>query len=216
MSVLDIGLTSEATYDKIALKGTGTLSISGFGDTDTDTITHNLGYKPNVRVWFDPDNDGTIWVPHKRSILTNALLYFKVKDNTLEITAENGSVGTETVPYYYRIYHDGETLDDNALDSDRDTEKILLTGEGSESVNASTTDTITISHSEAQAEFVKMIFSVNEFEWHEEGLPAWDDTYSNYITAICHMDSSNITLLLENGYSSTQTIYYKYVVLRRN
>lgn len=216
MSILNIGNSSDANYWKIAMKGSGTLSLpASFGATDSDTITHNLGYYPNVRVWFEPNNDGDIWVPHKRSVWSNALLYFEVTTTGLTITAENGSVSAETVPYYYRIYYDGEQEQDNALTSDRENEKILIASNFATTVNASSSKTVTVPHSLGRAEFVKFIFQTNISYYTQEGGVDWDGSFADYVTAIAHMDASNIYFEIENSYSSAKDVDVYYVVIAR-
>ena len=218
--------TSKANYQKIHSKGSGTLSLSStFGSTASATVTHNLGYKPNVRVFFEPDNDGDIWVPHQNSIYSDATLTYRITNTTVTITAtQNGFTG-RTVPYYYRIYLDGETETNLEYSSESNIEKIVFSREGEFSIGSGSGLSPTfkqevIAHGQGRAEFVKMVFSRDDSSWYEEstvqrGSPPFGAS-AQFTVAIAHMDATNIYIEAQNAYPSTQTIYYKVAAFRRD
>ena len=48
----DLNFDSTVNYQKIYIQGTVPMSVADPNIESTTTITHNLGYVPNVKVWF--------------------------------------------------------------------------------------------------------------------------------------------------------------------
>lgn len=99
----------------------------GLGFFSTKTITHNLGYKPLVRAYYDPDSNGSIFptvgqfngasgglssdspfdvrVP---SVVPFSFFVDDVTTTTVIFRTYGGSSLGGTFPFYYRIYRDPE------------------------------------------------------------------------------------------------------------
>jgi len=114
MNDANLLFSTDFNYQKIALKGTATASVpSGIGETEV-TINHNLGYKPSVRVWFDPQQ-GRRWMAGQDDFLDITTFVsqtafcwcsYYVTNNTMVMRFRNQSGSTRTFTYYYRIYYD--------------------------------------------------------------------------------------------------------------
>lgn len=112
-----LNFDTDFNYPKIAFSGSQTDVIPNFAGSLTDiTITHDLGYVPFVRAWFDPamsrrfiagnslyqdiDGDLTDWtngvVPANMYVTTTQFI----------IGYANVSGSDKSVTTYYRIYYD--------------------------------------------------------------------------------------------------------------
>ena len=109
---------SRFNYQKIVTDGSFSTSVADPDSKSTTTINHNLGYKPNARVWFTVD-DGTISpaLPYSSGVIGFSTwastfcdygCWFRIYNNPLEIVFDRGvTVGpTITSTIYYRIYAD--------------------------------------------------------------------------------------------------------------
>lgn len=100
---------SRLNYQKIALSGK--LTIPAASIALTNTVYHNLGYKPNVRV-FNDMLPGQIW-PANYGGVKNAWLYdlamieteVKIYSDRIEILSAGG-VGSPASSVWYNIYYD--------------------------------------------------------------------------------------------------------------
>jgi hypothetical protein len=89
---------------------------SGFNYVSSLTITHNLGYVPLVRAFYDPDSIGTIYPVNGQSGTqtagpTSLPFWFYIDDITstqVIFKCEGFSLLSGTFPIYYRIYLDFE------------------------------------------------------------------------------------------------------------
>src|SRR6185436_11946489 len=109
---------------KHAMSGSDTMSKpstnDGFlGFFSTKTITHNLGYRPLVRIYYDPDSDGSIYpangqgrvasTTNQSPLQTVVPFWLYVDDITTTTvvlrTYKTSSLGG-TFTFYYRIYKD--------------------------------------------------------------------------------------------------------------
>lgn len=116
MSVEDFSFKSDVNYQKIFLNDNVTVSTSTF--PVTTTITHSLGYKPNVKVWLLNSSGALVPAIGVRSIiatlefptdgivtlLSDRYCNYQITDTTLVIKVY--STSTQSVKVYYRIYLD--------------------------------------------------------------------------------------------------------------
>ena len=101
---------SRANLNKVAFQDELTYSPGTFGASEVLTVTHSLGYAPNVKVFFEPFA-GEVWQMNTGGT-GNGFLYNAAQDecqaeifaNTLSITAFKYSNATRRV--WYRIYYD--------------------------------------------------------------------------------------------------------------
>lgn len=112
----DLFLDSTYSSLKVAMSGTGTLSITE-GGGDSDTISHNLGYIPRVLVygqWYDvsiPSKVSTYTVYPIRNQVVG--VYISVFSYTIDssdlVIAGNydaGGATSDTFSYFYYIFYD--------------------------------------------------------------------------------------------------------------
>ena len=100
---------------KIKQSGTGTLSVSD-GTADSDTITHNLGYIPNVMVFGQTYTiNGNVKNPvytrypyREYSSGTYSDFLYTVSTTELIITGDfyDESSNSDTFSYFYYIFYD--------------------------------------------------------------------------------------------------------------
>lgn len=100
---------------KIKQSGTGTLSVSD-GTSDSDTITHNLGYIPNVMVFGQTYSIGgavksslyTRYPYREYSSGTYSDFLYTVSTTELIITGDfyDESSNSDTFSYFYYIFYD--------------------------------------------------------------------------------------------------------------
>lgn len=86
----------------------------------TVTLTHDLGYKPLVRAWYDYENNGTYFPMHGQAGDAYSALYFfhtpvtcfiyEITDTTVtfrtEIATVDGGPLSGSFPIYYKVYLD--------------------------------------------------------------------------------------------------------------
>lgn len=106
-------------YQKIYLDDSVTLSVANPNTSTSTTISHNLGYHPNVRVWFTTasgyistavSDAAASALNFLNSEYTNRACHYKTTTTGLVLTLYRGvTVGTtRTATIYYRIYLDGQ------------------------------------------------------------------------------------------------------------
>lgn len=118
-----VGLWSGKNVLKHAYMDSGTMnkpstSDGGLGFFSTATIDHNLGYRPLVKIHYDPDSNGKIFPTNgqgrvqisNNSPLSAIVPFWLYVDDitTTNITLRTYSSGSlgGTFNYYYRIYID--------------------------------------------------------------------------------------------------------------
>lgn len=191
------------------------------------TITHNFGEVPITRVFWDPAKNGT-WY-NCQAVSGTALITPRIKTlsttTTVDLILAADSPATN-IPVYYRIYDIGST----ALSSDDKVDKIFYKGSGSTtvpvrvSVSVAGSSTITIPHGQGEDILWTIQFSENGTDWYPEGvrLVGGPDTtsgppggpYARYFetTAYGYANSTNLNIVLQNSYTSTKLIYYRYTL----
>lgn len=122
----NIYFDSRRNYLKQAESGSGSANRPAtldatFSEYYTEfTVTHNLGYRPLVRAWYDPDNNGTIFPSNGQKFIASSDLYFNgdvdfmfyavdITDTAVTFrAARESALGalTGTFTYYYKIYID--------------------------------------------------------------------------------------------------------------
>lgn len=104
---------SRQNYQKIAFSDMIILSNPGAGNTGAHTITHNLGYAPNFKIFFNSLAD-EVW-PSISGESGDEWLYntssqyeaWGIADSTtLTISYDTGTSGASTFNLWYRIYYD--------------------------------------------------------------------------------------------------------------
>lgn len=118
-----VGIWSGKNVLKHAFIDTDTMnkpntSDGGLGFFSTKTITHNLGYRPIVRIHYDPDSNGSVLpaigqgrvnVNSTSPLDAVAPFWLYVDDITTSIITlrtYNSSSLAGTFTFYYRIYRD--------------------------------------------------------------------------------------------------------------
>lgn len=111
-----LAMSSDLELMKIKATGTGTLSTAYGGSTDTDIITHNLGYYPAFMVWVSDDKGYESQAPRRMNFLTSEAsgtlsheMDYKAKISTTQlsislVTATHADMGTVTANYRYFIF----------------------------------------------------------------------------------------------------------------
>lgn len=105
-----IAYDSRSNFQKIAQQGEVSFTPGTFGTSQTQTITHSLGYQPNAKVYFEAFS-GEVW-PLNIGGTRNGFLYDGPQDeceaniyiNTLDIKYYKYSNATRRA--WYRIYYD--------------------------------------------------------------------------------------------------------------
>lgn len=102
-------------------------SDGGLGYFSTKTIVHDLGYRPLVRAYYDPDNDGTIYPTvgqfngasgglsstspldsRAPPLVPFSFFVDDVTTTTVVFRTYDDSANVGTFTFYYRIYIDPE------------------------------------------------------------------------------------------------------------
>lgn len=115
VGVKDLLLDTSYPLLKIKATGTGTLSISS-GNSDIDTITHNLGYIPRVLVYGQIHDIGIgksnyyhkyPYIREQVGVLKSIFKY-EITTTQLKISGifEEDGYGTETFDYFYYLFYD--------------------------------------------------------------------------------------------------------------
>ena len=113
--IKDLLLDTSYPLLKVKASGSGTLSISD-GTVDSDTISHNLGYVPNVMVYGQTysvnggiKNSRYIRYPYRESISTYTS-EFGYTVTTTQLIISGGfydeSSNSDTFDYFYYIFYD--------------------------------------------------------------------------------------------------------------
>jgi hypothetical protein len=118
-----VGLWSGKNYLKYAVSNPDTMSKPGttdglLGYFSTKTILHNLGYRPLVRVHYDPNSNGGIFPANGQgrqdttntsplaSVVPFWLYVDDVDTTTITLRTYSSSPLAGTFTFYYRIYID--------------------------------------------------------------------------------------------------------------
>ncbi len=110
-STSNITFDSRLNYQKVAFQGV--LTIPAATLAVTNTITHNLGYKPTVRV-YNEMKTGEVWLANYGGGISNYWVYdlamveadVSVTDTTLVIDSYGGITSPATRVWYV-VYYDG-------------------------------------------------------------------------------------------------------------
>lgn len=122
----DTFFDSRNNYLKIFMQGSGTLARPATLDAGNAeyysevTITHNLGYIPLVRAWYEPAGDGMKYAMNGQKRIAASEIYIQddvefmfyadsITDTTVTFRAarESGDGAlTDTFTYWYKIYID--------------------------------------------------------------------------------------------------------------
>lgn len=107
----DFIFSTDYNYQKTAINKQDTVDIAG-SSTGTLTISHDLGYIPSARVWYDPNDDGT-WYPlanvqladtFTNTLNTTGSYYLTTSD--IVVSLSNSTVSAVSIPVIVRVYYD--------------------------------------------------------------------------------------------------------------
>lgn len=112
----ELAFDSRLNYQKVFLNDSVTLTVADPNQRASTTITHSLGYIPNVRVWYTDANgdiatanaDAGNFLYPVTTIFKNRFCYYTVTTTGLTLYFDRGitSGTTQTATIYYRIYLD--------------------------------------------------------------------------------------------------------------
>lgn len=106
--------SSSFNYQKIFDNDSSTVNVPGLSGTAQETISHNLGYIPTARVFYEPE-PGNLWPLNGQQYLNsgggpdetvNVTAEAYVTTTQLVIDFENVGSSSQNVTYYWRIYYD--------------------------------------------------------------------------------------------------------------
>lgn len=109
-STKDVLFDSRVNYQKINLEDETTYSPGTFGSSQTISVSHSLGYKPNAKAWFEPFS-GEVW-PLNSGGAANPFLYDFAQDEAImEIYSDRIDVivsrfSNATRKIWFKIYFD--------------------------------------------------------------------------------------------------------------
>lgn len=238
-------VTSDRDYLEIIADGYTTLSATASGDADAAfpanflaepnygilTIDHNLGTVAMVRVFYDPDKNGTLYNTLKYtggSYLAYGTTYLSTANRTTQTKIIlNASSAVTNIPIYYRVYSFDSI---KSTTSDRKMDKIFLGDTGQATLGAaanSDTPTVTIQpigHPYNEAVLNTLQFSEDAVTWYSAGNPLYgsaDTTtgppvgpYSRYFYTLAtgYSDATTFYIRYEHNYATSKTIYVRYTL----
>jgi hypothetical protein len=118
---MSFAFDSRKNYLKQYMQGSATMdkpaSLSGGIYSTSYTLTHNLGYRPLARAWYDPTGAGLIFpVNSQRGELYSPLfamgtvpfVFFvdEITTTTVVLRAEDDGSNAGTFTFYYKLYLD--------------------------------------------------------------------------------------------------------------
>lgn len=243
MTLFDSSVTSDKDYLEIHDDGQVLLDVDDTPDSEEQSpditdpipadyagdtnISHNLGYVPIVRAFFDPDKNGTWYASRDIENLDDPWFRWYATTTKIKLMVLKTGSTLSNVPVFYRIYKFG----DESITSDDRIDKIFLKGEDSGSVASSPSSftvnstLLTIPHnSGGDVPIFTVQFSEDEDDWYEEGtqIIGADDTTSGppggpyarfyFTTAQAYIDDTNLYINLRSNYASAKTIYVRYAL----
>jgi hypothetical protein len=110
----ELAFDTTVNYQKIYMEGSAALSIANPNARTTTSITHNLGYIPNVRVWFTNASGkicpavGEIGEQLLGGDFVSHMCRYRVNTTTLTLVLDRVITVGPTInsTLYYRIYLD--------------------------------------------------------------------------------------------------------------
>lgn len=203
------------------------------GPTDygnAQTITHNIGSVPIVRVWFDSDKNGRLYNTIRNTTgdylaLVQRPHVIPVSTTTTTKLLTMSPVSETNVPVHYRIYRFGT----KGLTSDEVVDKIFDSGLDNKTLGAAADSlspvlaTTTIAHGQGEQILWKLQFSLDQSTWYDEGAIVYGspDTSSGppggpyaryyYHNAYASADATNFYVTYLHNHPSSQTIYTRWV-----
>lgn len=196
---------------------TTSVSVPSFTFQQQDTlVTHNLGYKPNMRVYCDYSGD--VW-PVSENFWTgkdDLRSHVYSTNSAIVMQSDNIDVSTVAPTVYVRVYEDGSQNQTTNFTTFKRTERVLkrLTGSFSASGSGAYT-TETIAHGLSDAVLPVMRWN-DGTGWRDMDKVNYDASYSNYINAIPYVNSTNVKIEAINSYSTTKTIEYEILLYKRD
>jgi len=206
-------------HQKIHLADTFT---SVTNTTQATDITHNLGYFPNIRLFYEPIS-GDVWPATTNSTWSAIDKYCTAAQYTDKITiTTSAGAGTHNIPVHYRIYQDGSTLSQLRYDSTKRIERILGTFTGSFTAASGieyepVITTHTIPHGLGEKCLPVLEWSQDGTTWIDQDMQQTDvSDWGRWVNAIAHCDATNVKIEAQNTYASSKTIHYRVILLKIN
>lgn len=106
----DFKMSTDFNYQKTALNQQDTITISA-ASSASKSFTHDLGYIPSARVWYDPNSDGT-WYPLANVQLLEGFTgldtngYYYLTTSAVVVTLFDATGSTNNCPVIVRVYYD--------------------------------------------------------------------------------------------------------------
>lgn len=221
VSASSIGGDADGIFPKTPAQGSYSGSVM---------LTHNIGSIPLVRAFYDSDKNGKIYCTPRYD--TSAYLGYVSAPQLLTLSTTtttklviNAFSAVSNVPVYYKIYRFGT----KGFTSDEEIDKIFhhgtnnLTVGAAASSNAPSLGTVTIPHGQGELIGWELEFSDDQTNWYKQGTPLFGvaDTSSGppggpyaryfYKTAYGYADSTNFYINYVHNYSTSQTLYARFV-----
>ena len=237
-------LDSDFDYLKVYLSGSTTISANSaltsesqlpdtaypsIGLSGSTTITHNLGYVPMVRVFWDPAKNGKWYnsFADPGGARLDPWVLIRVTSTDLKIIMNTDGGAKTNIPVKYKIYDNGDV----AVTSDLPVDKIFQMGSSNGSVGPAASSvvasesTITIPHTGGEAPMFTLQFSLDQVNWYTSGSRI-DGTYDTasgppggpytrvfWVSAYGYVDSNNLYAVIQSNYTATaKTIYIRYAL----
>lgn len=204
---------SRLNYQKKFMTGSYSASLSAANSyTTTQTITHNLGYKPNLRVFQEIDGDGRIRPPYPLNILKESIVTAKVYNDRVEITAASPSLNNAaSLKIYYEIYLDADDTGETDLEfiSTYPIDKILDVVEGSYTVPAEDSATSSVAHSFGRPLIFRLAWSFDNVSWYPIADYFSASDVDDFFVGEVDVSATHINLYAFNGFATQKTFYYK-------
>lgn len=250
MSLSDVSLTSDKSYLQIAFEASTTMDCNGVADSDSTfpsdvdepfgfsnsfTVTHDFGYVPIVRVFWDAGKNGR-WYS-SRGKIGNATDYIEpwikilATATTVKFILNTDGTAQTNIPIFYRIYKLGSesTTTDERIDKIFKKESVSATVAASGISFSESTTTLALPHGQtAEVPIYTVQFSDDNSNWYSANSPivgAFDTAsgppggpYSQYFytNVSASIDATNLYLVLRSNYPTTKTIYVRYTLDTRS
>lgn len=216
-SLDQVDFYSGINYQKKFLTGTFTTTLNaGNAWESTQVILHNLGYRPNAKVWIEQDGDDHIRTPNPINSPKETVVITRIYTDRIEVTCSSPTlINNVALNVYYEIYLDaddtGETL--VTFDTKYPIDRVYQVLEGSFSVGSGATVTTSATHTQAKPMIFKAIWSIDNVNWYSVR-----DFYDSTDPSInfageFDVDATKVNIYAANNFGTTKTFYYKIALI---
>jgi len=212
---MQFAFDSRDNHMKLSSTDSDIISVPAFTFDQPNTLqTHSLGYRPNVRGYYEFDGDvwpvsSRFWTgkPDLRSSLNTT-------DSLLSINSSNFDFADASPTVYTRAYEEGTAGNTGmAFSSNKRIEKILagpITGSFS-ATGGDTQTTETITNPTGSRQFTLMRWSLDGENWVDQDVAQYEyiAPFFYVVSALAHCTDSQIKIEAFNGYAGSKTVYYQ-------